>query len=115
MYNYKCVGQLHTIWFCIKWEREKDKRDLGREYTIESNCIKRERDKSYRIWICIKREKEKFLEIVKIIGQLSHIANKKFIFVCYSKVCIIAFHSKHRNCIIRYTYTVEANCIKRSV
>ena len=49
------------------------------------------------------------------IGKLSHIANKKFIFVCYSKVCIIALYKKHRNCIIRYTYTVEANCIKRSV
>ena len=31
----------------------------------------------------------------------------------HNKVCIIAVHSKHRNCIICYTYIVEANCIKQ--
>ena len=41
LYNYKCIGRkymylhkyierLYTIWICIKWEREKDKRDLTR-------------------------------------------------------------------------------------
>ena len=38
--------------------RERQKR-LDKEYTIESNCIKREREKLDTIWICNKGEREK--------------------------------------------------------
>ena len=63
MYYYKCIEWLYTIWICIKWERERQKR-LDKKYTIESNCIKREREKLDTIWKLYKmrkRERQKKL------------------------------------------------------
>uniref|UniRef100_A0A0V0I9S6 Putative ovule protein n=1 Tax=Solanum chacoense TaxID=4108 RepID=A0A0V0I9S6_SOLCH len=44
----------------------------------------------------INTEKRQLLCIENVTLQLSHIANTKFIFVCYSKVCIIALYSKYK-------------------